>query len=261
MSKIAKLIRSALNNSSANEAAQALKMAAATMQKEGVNPSDLLQEKGANGDDSAALAKALKALDDASDRYIKLHSEKCELERQLKALKTDGGSTAYGLLKTRYEELAKTTEATRTELREAKEVAIKWHKVAQSQEEELRDLAIASVKNAELEKQHYNRAVEWKNRFIWGAVFACCAVVIAWAGGSTANDPAPVQMDKATCYINIKGQETNKVSYNAGAITSTQGKQVETWQHVEGINTLSSFINDINYRVPGKVYCNLGVIE
>lgn len=88
MSKIAKLIRSALNNSSANEAAQALKIAAATMQKEGINPADFLQEKG---------------------------------EQQPE--RPDNSA----------------------ELREAKELAIKWHRVAQAQEQQLAELAPIAV--------------------------------------------------------------------------------------------------------------------
>ena len=131
MSKIAKLIRSALNNSSANEAAQALKIAAATMQKEGINPAEFLQEKGAE-----------------------------------QPQRPDQSA----------------------ELREAKELAIKWHRIAQEKDGELTDLAVQAVKLAELEKSHYNRAVDWKNRCLWGGVFALCAVVIAWGSGNSSGE-------------------------------------------------------------------------
>ena len=53
MSKIDKFIASTLHNSSANEAAQALKMAASHMQKEGVNPAEFLQYKGTPNDITA----------------------------------------------------------------------------------------------------------------------------------------------------------------------------------------------------------------
>ncbi|ECW3055627.1 DUF2786 domain-containing protein [Salmonella enterica] len=224
MSKIAKLIRSALNNSSANEAAQALKIAASTMQKEGINPAEFLQEKGAEQPQQPDQS---------------------------------------------------------AELREAKELAIKWHKVAQSQEEQLKDLAIEAVKNAELEKQHYNRAVEWKNRFIWGAVFTCCAVVIAWAAGCSTGEehgrelqarysaPAVVQpLDKAKCLVFKKeGKKNVKVSivkYNDGVIdvTDPDGEKHHYEKGtIEGINSLSDFTNDLNARAPGNVSCTLGVSE
>lgn len=46
MLKIQKFLKSALYNSNANEAAQALKLAASTMQSEGLNPADFLEQKG-----------------------------------------------------------------------------------------------------------------------------------------------------------------------------------------------------------------------
>lgn len=63
MSKIQKFLASALNNSSANEAAAALKRAAHMMQEEGINPRSLLQAKGdnanANAFDLTGLSKIL----------------------------------------------------------------------------------------------------------------------------------------------------------------------------------------------------------
>ncbi|EKC8064596.1 hypothetical protein OQC17_004606 [Salmonella enterica] len=60
MSKIQKFLASALNNSSANEAAAALKRAAHIMQEEGINPRSLLQAKGdANAFDLTGLSKVL----------------------------------------------------------------------------------------------------------------------------------------------------------------------------------------------------------
>ncbi|EGV5393333.1 hypothetical protein FER63_23460 [Salmonella enterica] len=63
MSKIQKFLASALNNSSANEAAAALKRAAHMMQEEGINPRSLLQAKGdANAFDLTGLSKILTSV-------------------------------------------------------------------------------------------------------------------------------------------------------------------------------------------------------
>lgn len=65
--KLNKFMQMAFNNSNANEAAQALKMLAAAMQEQGVNPSSLLQLK----------------IDSASSALV------AELRRELSILKTD----------------------------------------------------------------------------------------------------------------------------------------------------------------------------
>ncbi|EDG3400853.1 hypothetical protein B6T80_23150 [Salmonella enterica subsp. enterica serovar Newport] len=84
MSKIAKFIRLALNNSSASEAATALKQAANAMQAEGVNPSDFLQEVGAQAcpDLSAELAEA-KGL------AVFWHEKHKEQEQEIKDLSVE----------------------------------------------------------------------------------------------------------------------------------------------------------------------------
>lgn len=58
MASVDSLLAKAMNNSSAPEAAQALKMAASVMQKEGINPKDILSVKGeASTDDIREVKK------------------------------------------------------------------------------------------------------------------------------------------------------------------------------------------------------------
>lgn len=121
MNKIEKFISSALHNSSANEAAQALKMAAVAMQGEGVNPSDVLQRKGEK----------------------QAHNQ--------------------------------------SELREAKELAIKWHNVAMRLEEESREIAKAAIDSQAIATTASLDVKKWKNRAT--ILFACGAVAVCVAYG------------------------------------------------------------------------------
>lgn len=146
MSKIAKFISSALNNSSANEAAQALKMAAVTMQKEGVNPAELLQHKG---DDNRADMEALKAQLAESDQALKtLRIKAIQLEKDLTRAKRSGSNPA--------------------ELREAKELAIKWHKAATSLDDQLTEMSVVAVQAQNLSSKYFDKAAKWKSRCSWG---------------------------------------------------------------------------------------------
>ncbi|EBA3920946.1 hypothetical protein EE88_21695 [Salmonella enterica] len=131
--KIAKFIKSALNNSSANEAAQALKMAAATMQKEGLNPAEFLQEKGEAND-----SEQVKALNGLLSWWKGQH----EAMQQ----KAQGFESKVNALQRELESAKRSTGSANTaELREAKELAIKWHRVAQAQEAHLKELAPVAV--------------------------------------------------------------------------------------------------------------------
>ncbi|WP_039058728.1 hypothetical protein [Enterobacter sp. Bisph1] len=108
--KIKKLIGKALNNSSANEAAQALKMAAATMQSEGVNPNAFLVSKG-TADERAVLEAEYAELKRAFDQQRRKNAQ---LENALKAA---AGNPAA--------------------LREAQEQASHWHRTSQEQGQKL----------------------------------------------------------------------------------------------------------------------------
>ncbi|MDZ7324728.1 hypothetical protein N4G41_24155 [Kosakonia sacchari] len=113
-SKINKLISSALNNSSANEAAQALKMAASSMQKEGLNPKDFLASKDER---NAELELLRSEYADLQQTCESMRHATLRLERELDAARKGGGNYA--------------------DLREAKELAIKWHRISQEYEAHL----------------------------------------------------------------------------------------------------------------------------
>lgn len=102
--KIKKILSKALNNSSANEAAQALKMAAAAMQSEGVNPNLFLTSKAA-GQARETLEAEYAELERA---LAKERSKSSQLESALKAAASKEG-----------------------DLREANELAIHWHRTSQ----------------------------------------------------------------------------------------------------------------------------------
>ncbi|EEO8179076.1 hypothetical protein G7D34_003707 [Salmonella enterica] len=164
MSKIAKFIKSALNNSSANEAAQALKMAAATMQKEGLNPAEFLQEKGV--DNSAELEEAINHAAYYESEWLKL---KIELEAAKK-----GGNPA--------------------ELREAKELAIKWHRIAQAQEAHLKELAPIAVKAQEQVTSLKADLLDAKQN-IFKAIAVCGLVMLCgcWVAYSSGEDAGRIK--------------------------------------------------------------------
>ncbi|EOG8337655.1 hypothetical protein ACLIX5_004453 [Salmonella enterica subsp. enterica serovar Bredeney] len=279
MSKIAKFIKSALNNSSANEAAQALKMAAATMQKEGVNPAEFLQEKGATADNSARINSLQATID--------------RLERELNAAKrTTGGANV-------------------AELREAKELAIKWHRVAQAQEAHLKELAPIAVAAQEKVKE-LNNDVSYLRKLVkfFGVGGVVAALVCFGVGSSNGEDTGrtlqananwsemqskdqqindlKIQLaqaqsasadkvindvaakkpntGKATCWI--QGQFTTKNGkpipptsikfwFNNGVVTTFENNKKDDSETVDYDRT--SFVSQINKAFPGKTDCKLGV--
>ncbi|BDH45140.1 hypothetical protein TUM12370_11840 [Salmonella enterica subsp. enterica serovar Choleraesuis] len=142
MDKVSKLIRSALNNSSASEAAQALKMAAGVMQREGINPSQVLQAIGGEGDELLRL-KGMVA---------RLTAENEKLRTQ------ESGNHNYP-----------------QELREAKEIAIKWNRRAEQLELENREIAkaaLASHQRFEENQVHHKKRIKnlYWSAFIIGAL-------------------------------------------------------------------------------------------
>ncbi|HAV9873795.1 TPA: hypothetical protein JLH60_004771 [Escherichia coli] len=273
MSKIAKFIKSALNNSSANEAAQALKMAAATMQKEGLNPAEFLQEKGADSDSSAV--NSLKATVD-------------RLQRELEAAKrTTGGANV-------------------AELREAKELAIKWHRVAQAQEAHLKELAPIAVEAQEKVKKLTGDVSYLQKLVKFFGVGGVVAAIACFAFGSSNGEdtgrslqananwsemqskdqeitslknqvafyqakaeqpaPAPINTGKATCWI--QGQFTTKSGkpipptsikfwFNNGVVTTLENNRKDDSETVD--YDRASFVSQINKAFPGKTDCKLGV--
>lgn len=283
MSKIAKFIKSALNNSSANEAAQALKMAAATMQKEGVNPAEFLQEKGADSDNGAVAS--LKATVD-------------RLERELEAAKRSTGS------------------ANTAELREAKELAIKWHRVAQAQEAHLKELAPVAVAAQEKVASLTEDKRILKNYVTGLGVFGVIAAMFCYGIGSSngedtgrtkqasvnwsemqskdqqindlkiqlaqaqaepankvinalaENKPAaaPVNTGKATCWIQGEFDTKNgkpispvtlKFWFNNGKVTTFENNRASESEKVS--YDRMGFVSEINKTFPGKTDCKLGI--
>ncbi|TXE41400.1 DUF2786 domain-containing protein [Serratia marcescens] len=152
MEKITKLIRSALNNTSANEASQALKMAANLMQSNGINPSEYLLSK----DDS---------LDEEHVRNLNMLISQLEAENEYLANRLN----------------AMSSKGSQEELREAKEVAIKWHRRAEALEEESKEFARSSVRSAN-EASYLESALNKKNtHFLYASVIAAVECFIIFA--------------------------------------------------------------------------------
>lgn len=198
MSKIAKYIKLALHNSSAAEAATALKMAAAAMTKEGVNPADYLQEKG--GSDDSARVQALEDKIASLNRSISSKDQEItSLRAQLKqAQSSNGNSTASTrALQRQIEDLEDQALLFRRELREAKELAIKWCKEAQQKDAEIKELsrsAVMSAAKAEaLEKEA--RSLGRKNQlFAYAGVI--CTIAAFLIGGNNATETANSYKDQ-----------------------------------------------------------------
>lgn len=145
MSKVAKFIASALNNSSANEAAQALKMAAHQMQKEQLNPADFLQAKGA-GADTSKLESKIEEMQEEIDHW---HGMWKESQADLKAAQAAKGSvdrselTEARSLAVKY---ARELEAAQKALR-ASEMQLNAHKgTIQAREKELKEWKLESTR-------------------------------------------------------------------------------------------------------------------
>jgi len=83
MSKLRKLISSALNNSNANEAAQALKVAASLMQSEGINPSSVLQDKVSQDYFNSINNKQLREAEELAIKWRRVATAQEEQIREL----------------------------------------------------------------------------------------------------------------------------------------------------------------------------------
>lgn len=152
MEKITKLIRSALNNTSANEASQALKMAANLMQSNGINPSEYLLSK----DDSSDK----EHISNLNMLITQLEAENEYLASKLNVISSKGSQE---------------------ELREAKEVAIKWHRRAETLEEESKEFARSSVRSAN-EASYFESALKKKStHFLYVSVIAVVECFIIFA--------------------------------------------------------------------------------
>ncbi|EDI2893910.1 hypothetical protein CDG24_25285, partial [Salmonella enterica subsp. enterica serovar Newport] len=196
MSKIAKFIKSALNNSSANEAAQALKMAAATMQKEGVNPAEFLQEKGATADNSARINSLQATID--------------RLERELNAAKRATGGADVA------------------ELREAKELAIKWHRIAQAQEAHLKELAPVAVAAQEKVKSLTEDKQTLKNYVCGLAVVGVIGCLICFGAGSSSGEDTgrTLQANANWSEMQSKDQQINDLKIQLAQAQSASADKV-----------------------------------
>ena len=145
MEKIAKLIRSALNNSNYNEAAQALKVAAALMQTNAINPSEYLSAK-----------------EDSAD-----HESIASLHALISALEAEND-----MLMSRISSMSR--RGSQEELREAKEIAIKWHRRAEELEEESKEFARSSVKYSN-EARNFEEALKKKSTYF---LYACIIAAV-----------------------------------------------------------------------------------
>lgn len=121
------------------------------MQKEGVNPASLLQEKGATNH---------------SEEVEELRTRARDLERELAEAQRSNPASA--------------------DLREAKELAIKWHRRAETLEQESREIALAAIQSQKHAEDASKEAEAYKSRFKGSIVIAlfACLVVGAMAGNS-----------------------------------------------------------------------------
>lgn len=130
MKRIKKLISSALHNSSANEAATALKMAAANMQKLGINPADLLRLKVDEDEDRHAdntaevngLKRKINALEDDLHQTKRVAIQ-CKREADLNALKLSNLRDQYAIATNNLKAANKSIEALATVKVESRELA------------------------------------------------------------------------------------------------------------------------------------------
>lgn len=77
------------------------------------------------------------------------------------------------------------------ELREAKELAIKWHKVATNQQAQLSEWTVEAVRSSELEKVHCHKLADWRNRCTWTFAIGVFAGMVAYGFGANSADSAP----------------------------------------------------------------------
>ena len=274
MSKIDKFIRSALNNSNFHEATLAFKRAADAMEKEGINPGDLLQEKGVQSEAEKDLANA----NDFLQRKVK------DLEVRLAR--------------------ASQNRTDASELREAREQAIKWQRLANAKEEDLKSLLpVAAVAQQKVQKLEARLGkVKWRMTAL--CIVACVvagsgAYQVAYSAGvlngenlarsemstpalskglATAKTAASVKasktpaaannLNKATCYIQKKlprqGQtEKHNVRFwfNNGIVSPVVDGKASYAEASKARYTRDAFLQDINQRWPGKSECRLGVNE
>lgn len=198
MSKIAKYIKLALHNSSAAEAATALKMAAAQMSKEGVNPAEYLSEKG--GSDYSAEVERLKADVTRLNGVISnCDKEIMNLRAQLKQAesKATGNHTASTrALQRQIEDLEDQALTYRRELREAKEVAINWCKKAEKLESENKVLAQASVNYSARADKLDKENEKLFSRLKLVAAVGVIGAVICWSMGNSTGEQGKYELQR-----------------------------------------------------------------
>ena len=286
-SKIAKFISSALNNSSANEAAQALKMAAATMQKEGLNPAEFLQRKGDGASDAALIErlKSERAFFESSAQTTKKMYE--DAQRKIRELE----NRATGAFN------AGQMDSVRAELKEAKQLAIKWCKDAEEKGKEL-ELSLefgSRYQKGYIDMQDKRDTLQTYVKWLGGML--ACACIFSAVQMNKVNDletanyslradntnlhqqvvsvadqdmqelvnKPPVDTDSATCKIQGKVYDNQtkryvvtKFIYQDGVVTTyTNGKIQGTDKEV----SRERFLSNVNREFPGKADCKLGVIN
>lgn len=291
MQKIDKLIRLSLYNPNANEAASALKRAAAVMQEGGINPADFLQEKGANSSHGRSAAEYRALQNDylaLQNGHRVLQSDCQALQRKIKELEARLANNRSG-----------TADA--SELREAKEQAIKWYRISQTLNESLKGLAPATVL-AQAKIEHLQTQLgKFKKRFIPLGILVLIAISavsyqVAYSAGENnraalselgtdggehksavvpavaksriTERPVVFTLNKATCFIQQKipyqGQSqlhSVRFWFTDGIVTPVVDGKVSTNDASKDKTSMKAFLDDINKRWPGASACKLGVNE
>lgn len=254
-----------MNNSSANEAAQALKMAAARMQSEGVNPASLLQLKGSS--DNSDL---LKRIDEWSSAF---HSTNDKLQRALAEIENlkrrEASASSKGANDSELRKVRADLSTAQYALREAKEAAVKWYKRAETAEKELtkvsdnsKDLEIALESASRYQKAFVNAESKYEKASKIGrwSLAAAGVLLVGVVVLNDANNDLKYSTSHtdvlATCTGNSKKQNL-KFWFKNGVVTSfVNGK----YEGVDNEPNRDDFLNNV-YHAFQNVNCKIGVNE
>lgn len=183
--KLLKLLNLALNNSNPAEASQALKMAAALLQKEGLNPKDYIQKTGSNT--HSELIEAQRKIEEWRKKYVVLESQQIS------------------------------NITLKSELREAKMLAVKWHKNYQTQVD-----ALAAATKAQRQASKSVKTLRRRNKRLKISLFSLAIVCLIIFHYGRRKASAPVSPHKQNAAL---GHEATPVRAPA-VITAVRRQKI-----------------------------------